>query len=236
MFYGNDSSVMVYSLDTKTTEYLSNSDDNLNDFNEYNAFYDFVNNLDLAKANETWRSNYGVTLNSYGNIGCTVEDNCYNNNISAFNTPQCDNLFEALTGQNPIDILYDFTQVIYSNTCFYISNENQKVIEYNFKLGDVSVKTFYDYPIENILDENNYDSNLSLFNYMTNYANLEDVLKCEFGIIDTYKFGIYSNKIGVSGNGSECVLTMYNGGVNFRYDNTLEKYMFVSMESLPAEF
>jgi hypothetical protein len=234
LFFAEDH-VVDYNIEDELVNQIYYAIDNLDTYVEYTTYRNFLNNLQLAKADETWRNNFGLTLNSYGNIGCVIGDICFSNNPPAFSYSQCPNIFKAVTGLYPGDISYDATHKSYSEICFFISNINQKIIEYNYQKGTVEVKTFFDYPIENILDSRNYDASLSLFNYMTHYANIEDVLECRFGRVETYKFGIYSENIGVLGNGSECVLSSSFGLVNFIYDRTLEKYMFSTYEDIPSE-
>jgi hypothetical protein len=130
----------VYNLDTKITKYLYNTDSNLDTFNEYNIFYDFINNLELAKTDESLINSRGLTLNTDGNVGCTIADNCTDGNITT--VQQCTNMFEALTGVLP-SVMNSQTIAINENTCYFKNNDNQKHIVYDANLGihEVNVNT-----------------------------------------------------------------------------------------------
>jgi hypothetical protein len=149
-FYGDrclfftDDHVVDYSIEDQLVSEIYYAVDNLDAYVEYTTYRNFLNNLQSAKADETWRNGYGVTLNSDGNIGCTIADNCVNGNITT--VQQCTNMFEALTGLLPSvmnsDVYYNSINQHNrkENKCYFWNQNIDKYIIYNLKTGLVEIK------------------------------------------------------------------------------------------------
>ena len=123
LFFAEDR-VVDYNIENELVNQIYYAIDNLDTYVEYTTYRNFLNNLQLAKTDETWRNGYGVTLNSNGNVGCTVVDNCVDGSIST--AQQCENLFEALTGLNNN---YGYSER--EGICYIRYNDSKQYIVYD---------------------------------------------------------------------------------------------------------
>ena len=211
LYFRGNSFIIDYDLETKTASKLYYDTVSNSKYREYMTFRHFVNNLKSAKSDETWRNGYGVTLNSYGNVGCTIADNCTNGRIRT--ALQCENMFTALTG---VDIsTFEFEASYNDSVCKYENFIEFKAIHYNmynekikfylnidlldnFKTAvrSITESEHYNYGVnecKNLLNSINFDSYYQ--NYIVLKTNSFNAL-CEVTIVETgeyYEFGFIYN-------------------------------------------
>lgn len=208
LYFRENSFIIDYDLETRTASKLYYDTVSNSKYREYMTFRHFVNNLKSAKADETWRNGYGLTLNSSGNVGCTIADNCPNGEITT--AQQCENMFTALTGVNISDLQFEVSYS--SNYCKFENSIDSKSIYYGLYSGDLKIYSNFDYMLDKFRlavrsiregEHYNYGENecknllntVGFNSYYQNYSvsktNRFNAL-CEVSITDTgeyYEFG-----------------------------------------------
>ncbi len=129
LFYGNkclyfrgNSFIIEYDIPSKLAKSLYYGDAY---YDEYQTVRKFINNMESARTDETWRQGYGLTLNLQGNVGLTQNDLCPTGQdsclaVNTFTNPQqCENIWKALTGTKPQ--IHDIVPLIFEeDSCFYL--------------------------------------------------------------------------------------------------------------------
>ena len=143
LYFRGNSFIIDYDLETRTASKLYYNTVSHSKYREYMTFRHFVNNLKSAKADETWRNGYGVILNSSGNVGCTVADNCINGKITT--AQQCENMFTALTGVSP-SVMNARSNLLSNGICEFRNLDDANIATmYNSTEGSVEKIDFRDY-------------------------------------------------------------------------------------------
>ena len=154
LFYGNkclyfrgNSFIIEYDIPSKLAKNLYYGDAH---YDEYQTVRKFINNMESARTDETWRQGYGLTLNLQGNVGLTQNDLCPTGQdsclvVNTFSTPQqCENLWEALTGGLP-NAINKVASTSENGVCKYTNPSIKKVIIYDSNKGKINIYQGADY-------------------------------------------------------------------------------------------
>ena len=207
LYFRGNSFIIDYDLETKTASKLYYDTVSNSKYREYMTFRHFVNNLKSAKADETWRNGYGVTLNSSGNIGCTVADNCTNGEINS--TKHCKNTFSSLTGVS-FNLLNLRDIITTSTSCYYQGYKITKRLEYNFITGQLKISDFSGYHYQDMI-----------FYVLSVYNNLINSYEKCFSIVDS---------AGISLNNSDLLLTYSNYACHLEIISQKVKLIFYTYD------
>ncbi len=204
LYFRGNSFIIDYDLKTRTASKLYYDTVSSSKYREYMTFRHFVNNLKSAKADETWRDGYGVTLNLSGNVGCTVADNCTNGEITT--AQQCENMFAALTGVNP-SVMNARSNLLSNGICEFRNLDDANIATlYNTTDGGIEKIDFRDY-----LEQDRF----TLEQYVGNNIPT-DVQAC----IATW------NSSGISRNLNDTVVDLYGYDVLYYKGNCYYKSKF----------
>lgn len=146
LFYGDkclffkDDYLTVFNLENQLVESTYDGTYYSPEHEEYKIFRKFVNNLAIVRGNSGLAREFGLTLNSSGNIGCTIKDNCPHGEITT--AQQCENIFAALTGVNP-SVMNAQAKYKASYSCRYEFIDKTGYIEYDPKGGFIFVDKYF---------------------------------------------------------------------------------------------
>ena len=206
LFYGDkclffrDDYLTVFNLDNQTIESTYDGTYYSPEHEEYKIFRKFVNNLAIVEGNSGLAAEFGVTLSSSGNIGCTVTDNCTNGEITT--AQQCENMFTALTGVNPsaMNVSNVYTN-INSNNCDFVINDREKYIQYSSN-GNILINnnlyldiTLPDNPQETIYTLYNIDQSFYEINIYNQNGELVHVIGTVY-LDNNFNYGFVSGDQG----------------------------------------
>ncbi len=217
LFYGDkclffrDDYLTVLNLETHLIESTYDGTYYSPELEEYKVFRKYVNNLAIVKDNPGLASEFAVTLNSSGNVGCTVADNCVNGEITT--AQQCENMFTALTGVNPSVMNVTKTEISwdYPKRCKFIIGDYSKILFFYINSGTLEFDKFYVFTSENpSTNEKFYIENVEPTTYKVVILDSEDnyinvigeiyTLEGNFGFVSGDKLYLVGDVIDITVN------------------------------------